>query len=346
MDLTHQSDDRSDSRGKREPAAPDISVVIVSYETRDLTDACVQSIKDLSGEVVVEVIVVDNCSSDNSAASLHERHPDITVIASPVNAGFAAGNLLGFQAARGRHVLLLNPDAELREGALRNALAILSDDRRIGVVGACVELPDGRPQSSIIRFPSFRNLLFNVFLPVRLQRASSWFGDPRYASHDPAVPCDVDAAGGAFMLVRRKVIDEVGGLDPRFFMYGEEVEWCRRIRRAGWRIVYRPDVRILHHGGASTSHRTVWKAREMMRGQLLYFAIAHGMWHARIAALLMLMRDLVRLPVRLVQSLVGSGAQHSRAMLARIVLGMQSLARPPRGQKLPANFLSAWDRRL
>lgn len=323
---------------------PDISVIIVSYETRDLTDACVASVKRHAGGLRVEIIVVDNCSTDGTAAALRAAHPDIAVISSPVNGGFAYGNALGLAVARGAMILVLNPDTELRPDTLERAVAALRADPRLGVVGALVELPDGTIQNSTIRFPSLRALAFNVALPARLQRRLPWAGDQRYASLDRSRPQRLDAVSGCFMLVKREVVDSVGGFDTRFFIYGEEVEWCRRIRRAGWEIEYRPDVRILHHGGASTSHMTVWKAREMMRGQLLYFALVHGRGKARLAALLMLVRDLVRLPLALVGALSASGRERLRAVLARLALGGRSLLSPPRGQSLPDSAFAGGSR--
>ncbi len=317
---------------------PDISVVIVSYRTPELVCECVHSVRRSAGRFNVQIVIVDNDSQDGTVDLLRQRLPRETIIASPENGGFARGNELGFRQAVGRRILLLNPDAEVHAETLRNAVAALDADPRIGVIGAKVRLPDGRYQSSMIRFYSLRALLFSIFLPVGLGRRLAWAGDTRYASRDPDRPQDVDAVAGGFMLIRREVLEQVGGLDPRFFMYGEEVEWCHRIRRAGWRIVYRPDVTMLHHGGASTSHRTVWKAREMMRGQLLYFAIVHGSGTARAAAALMIMRDLVRLPVALVLSVRRSGRERLRATLARLKLGISGVISPPRGQQTPLLF--------
>lgn len=330
--------------GPDDPHIPDISVIIVSYETRDLTDACVRSVKRHAAGFRVEAIVVDNCSTDGTATALRAAHPDIVVISAPINGGFAYGNALGMAVARGRMLLVLNPDTELRPDTLERAVGALQADPRLGVVGALVELPDGTIQNSTIRFPSLRALAFNVALPARLQRRLPWAGDQRYASLDRSRPQRLDAVSGCFMLVKREVVETVGGFDTRFFIYGEEVEWCRRIRRGGWEIEYRPEVRILHHGGASTNHMTVWKAREMMRGQLLYFALTHGRGKARLAALLMLLRDLVRLPLALAGAATAAGRERARAVLARLSLGFRSLLSPPRGQSLPDSAFAGGSR--
>lgn len=316
-------------------SVPDVSVVIVSYETRELTAACVRSIMAWSGDLDVEIIVVDNCSTDGTSAALRSEFPEITVIDAPVNGGFAYGNALGTRASSGRHILYLNPDSEIFAETLPAAIAALDREPRLGMIGARVLTPDGGDQNAMIRFPSFRAMAANVVLPASYQERSALFGDRRYASADPALSHKVDAVCGCFMFARREMVEQVGGMDPRFFLYGEEVEWARRIRRAGWEIAYRPEVRVMHIGGASSDHLTVFKAREMTRGQLLYFTLAEGPARARIAAALMVLRDLVRLPAALAMAGRRGAGERLRAVLARLALAARSVLSPPRGQPLP-----------
>lgn len=316
-------------------SAADISVVIVNYRTPQETIACVDSLRKHAGQFTLQVIVVDNASGDDSVAQIRAAHPDITVIAAPDNGGFAYGNGVGFLHATAPLVLLLNPDAEIEAGTLAAAAEQLEASEKTGMVGASVAFPDGRMQSSVMRFPSLVTQAWSVGVPMGLQRSNPAFGDPRYASRDLTQPQDVDAVAGCFMLLRREVLDEVGPLDTRFFMYGEEVEWCRRIRQAGWNIRYAPDARIVHLGGASSSHMTVWKAREMMRGQLLYFRLAEGAGKARIAAALMVLRDLVRLAPAAIGALRGPvGRERLAALRARLALGVKSIFAPPSGQRI------------
>jgi GT2 family glycosyltransferase len=315
--------------------SPDLSVIIVNFRTASLVYECVKSIRRTAGPLSVQVIVVDNHSQDGSAALLREFLPDDVIVEASANGGFARGNSLGLKHAVGRAILLLNPDTELFDDCLAVAMTTLESAGDIGVVGARAQLPDGQFQSTMLRFPSLRALMFAIALPSKVLRSAPWAGDTRYASRDPGRVHEVDAVSGSFMLVKRAVLQEVGALDGRFFMYGEEVEWCHRIRKAGWRIIYQPDARILHHGGASSSHMTVWKAREMMRGQLLYFSIVHGVRRARVAALLMLLRDFVRLPFAAALALVRPGNARLAAILARLGLGLTSLVSPPRGQRAP-----------
>ena len=318
----------------RSPATScDISVVIVSYNTREMTLACVESVKRHAEGLGIQVVVVDNCSSDGSSQALRSHHPDITVIDAPANHGFAQGNVLGFRHCLGRYILLLNPDAEIYPQTLLNAVRYMDEHKQVGVVGARVFLPDGSQQSSMIRFPNLWSSFSNIFLPVSTVRRTRLAGDTRYAGFSNESINSVDAVSGCFMLTRRSVIEQVGSLDNRFFMYGEELEWCWRIRNAGWDIVYHPDVRILHHGGASTRNLNSWKAVEMMRGQLLFFRLCRGKTAAYVAALMMVARDLLRIwPLALIAIIRRNRSEDLRAVVARLLFGLKSLFRPPSGQ--------------
>lgn len=311
----------------------DISVVIVSYNTREMTLECVQSVLDDAGDLAVEIIVADNQSSDGSSAALRKRFPEITVIDSPANGGFAYGNTIGLEQSHGRHILLLNPDTRLHKGALKASIEHMQGNRKTGIMGARVWLDDGTQQSSIMRFLTLRQFAINVIVSNQVQRRHAVLGDTRYAS----LPADrvqmVDSVSGCYMFVRRQLVGEVGGLDTRFFMYGEEIEWCHRAKRAGWDVVYNPNVEILHHGAASTAHMSEWKAVEMTRGQLLFLRLTRGSLAAWTAALLMTLRDLLRAPFYALKVLFGR-ADGASAWRARLGFLMGALVSLPKGQNV------------
>lgn len=311
-----------------------VSVVVVSYNTRDVTLRCVQSVLASTG-VSIELIVVDNCSSDGSAHAIRERFPAARVIASPTNGGFACGNNLGFSYARGRYLLVLNPDTELAPEAIAKALTLIEADRSCGVLGARVLYPDGRQQSTIFRWLGLRQLTGILLLPNGLMRRTTLFGDQRYARRDRSRPQTVEVVAGCFMLVPRGVIEAVGGFDRRFFMYGEEAEWCRRITRAGWQVRYDPAVEVVHIGGASTGHMPVWKAVEMARGALLFLRLTRGTAIAWLGCLLMVLRDLRSSPWWLLQRLRirdRSARGGYDAWAGRLGFLLRSLWRLPAGQ--------------
>ncbi len=320
------------------PVSADInlSVVIVSYNTREMTIECVQSVLDHKGGLNVEIIVVDNCSKDGSAAALRENFPGITVIDSPANGGFAFGNNIGFERAHGRYILLLNPDTRVHAGSLETAITYMENNPDVGVMGPRVRLDDGSQQSSMIRYLSLTQLFFIIFMPSPWMRKTSLFGDSRYADLSRDEINSIDAVSGCFMLARRKILEETGGLDQRFFMYGEESEWCRRITRAGWDIHYNPNVEILHHGAASTAHMSEWKAVEMTRGHILFLRFTRGAFIAWLGTLLMLGRDLVRLPYYAVKAALNGfrWTENAKPWWARLKFEMRSIMNLPKGQNI------------
>ncbi len=314
----------------------DISVVIVSYNTREMTLACVRSIFEHSDEFAVEIIVVDNQSSDGSGSALRAEFPEITVIDSPTNGGFAFGNTIGVEQASGRHILLLNPDAEIYAETLPAAMRHMSESPMTGIMGSRVWLDDGTQQSSMMRFLTLRQFAYNLVVSNTLQRKIPMLGDTRYASLPKDLAHKVDSVSGCFMFVRREVFEAIGGLDTRFFMYGEEIEWCHRAKRAGWDVVYNPDAEILHHGAASTAHMSEWKAVEMTRGQILFFRLTRGSLVAWLAAILMALRDFIRAPYYGILALLNGlrVTENTKPWWARFKYLLSALVALPRGQSV------------
>lgn len=273
---------------------PDVSVIIVSYNTRDITLACVRSVLERSGDVTVEIIVVDNASEDGSVDALRAEFPQITVIASDENRGFAAGNNAGLAVARGRYLLLLNSDTEVHDGCLERMVAFAEAHPKAGAIGCRSFWSDGVQQPTMMRSPRLRHVLVNVLVPNRIIRRSRLLSHARYPGIDFDEVHDIEVIAGCFMLVPRAAYEEVGGMDESFFMYGEEIEWCFRIRRAGWRIMYNPDAAILHYGGVSTNKSPDEMSLAMARSQLLVFQRTRGRATAMIANALMMLRDMPR----------------------------------------------------
>jgi GT2 family glycosyltransferase len=206
--------------------------------------------------------------------------------------------------ARGRYILLLNSDTEVLDGAIDKAVRFADSRPEVGVVGCRAVFGDGRDQPTILRFRRLRYVLLNIFVPRRFSVKSRLFGGARYIGVDLKQVQDVDAVAGMFMLARREVYRRVGGMDERFFMFSEEVEWCFRIRRAGWSVLYYPDAVIIHHGGGSTRRNPKARTLAMARSLLIYFQLTQGRDAAYAANLLMLARDLPRAALWAVLKLV------------------------------------------
>jgi GT2 family glycosyltransferase len=237
-----------------------LSVIVVSWNTRDLLAAALASLKvellrlspDLSD---VEVFVVDNNSADGSAAMVASDHPWVKLTANADNRGFAAGNNQALAHATGRFVLLLNPDTEVKIGSIETLIKFFDSHPRAGVVAPQLLNTDGSIQRSCRAFPTFAGMLFELIGLSRLFPPGSTFGAKfrHYKmldwNHDDER--QVDQPEGACLMIKREVLDQVGTLDEGFFMLFEEVDWCFRVKAAGWEIWFTPASQIVHHYGQS-----------------------------------------------------------------------------------------------
>ncbi len=272
----------------------DVSVVIVSFNTRDVTLACVRSVFEHTPGCSFEVIVVDNASEDGSAEAIAREFPQATVIANTDNKGFAGANNDGLAVAKGRYLLLLNPDTVVNDASIRDVLEFCDANPTAGVVGCRCFNEDGTQQSTIFRYKRFGEILMNVVIPNKLMRKSRRLGRSRYIGADLNQTMDVEVVAGCYMMVRRECYDKVGGMDDRFFMYAEEVDWCYRIHKAGWRIVYFPGASILHYGGLSAAKCESQMNIAMAKSNLLLIQKTMGRPLAWISNSLMCVRDTPR----------------------------------------------------
>lgn len=315
--------------------AVDISVIIVNYNTRDVTAEAVASVLRHGGGLEIEVIVVDNDSHDDSVEVLRAAFPQLTVVDTRHNGGYAWGNNVGLHRARGRYVLILNPDALVHETTLETALTYMEAHPEVGILGAEVFLEDGSRQLTVFRFPALGRLFWHLVVPNRIIRKSRWFGDQRYASRGYDQIMDVDVIAGCFMMLPRRVVDEVGMMDDRFFMYSEETEWCWRVSRAGYKVRYDPDVQITHYGAVSTGQTSPWKSVEIAKGHLLFLRFTRGPAIARAATAVMLAGELPRGLWLLPGRLLGRKSQKTEIWQAKTGFLLRALLRQPTGQTPP-----------
>jgi GT2 family glycosyltransferase len=253
----------------------DLSVVVVSWNVRDLLRQCLRSVLDAQSSLSVEVIVVDNASADGSVGMVRAEFPSVHLITNAGNRGFPAANNQGVAVAKGRYVLLLNSDAEVVGDALARLVEYADAYADVGVVGPQLLNPDGSVQSSRRRFPSLATALFeSTWLQPHAPRGIL----ERYYVSDKADDAvqDVDWVKGAALMARQDAIEQVGLMDEGFFMYSEELDWCKRFRGAGWRVVYLPTAQIVHHEGKSSEQVVVSRHIYFQTSKVRYFRKHHG----------------------------------------------------------------------
>lgn len=253
----------------------DLSIIIVSWNVRDLLRDCLRSIEATIGDLSLETIVVDGASADGTVDMVRAEFPAVRLIACDDNVGFPRGNNIGLAQARGRAVLLLNPDTVVLPGALQAMVAHLRENSDIGAVGPMLLNTDGTHQSSRRRFPTLGTMVYESTWLESVAPAAVL--DTYYARDLPDDRiADVDWLTGACIMVPAAVVEQVGGLDEGYYMYSEELDWCHRIKDAGWRIVYYPEAVIIHHVGKSSEQAVTARHINFQRAKLRYARKYHG----------------------------------------------------------------------
>jgi len=242
---------------------PDVSVIVVNWNTRALLERCLASVFETSGDLSLEVIVVDNASTDGSAAMVRERFPEARLIVNPENVGFARANNQGLRVSAGRYQLLLNSDTVVWPGALARMIAFMDEHPCVGVLGAELRNPDGSLQPSWAAFPSLLSEICGRNFRVR----RPYPGSEAFR---------VDWVGGACLMVRREAADQVGLLDEAIFMYTEETDWCYRLARGGWEIVYLPGACVTHLGGGSSRNSSLRSLLALYASKMYFFRKHYG----------------------------------------------------------------------
>ena len=251
----------------------DLSVSIVSWNTRELLDQCLGSVCATADGLDFEVVVVDNASGDGSVEMVRESYPQAVLVANSDNVGFASANNQALAVSTGRHFLLLNPDTICRPGALARLVRFLDEHPRCGAVGPLVLNPDETLQYSWAAFPTFWSEARG-----RLDRRIAGSGRlPTTADETRAIgPFKADWIGGCCLMARREAIDAVGPMDESLFMYSEETDWCLRLVRAGWEVWVEPAAQIVHLGGQSSALIPDEAASRVRISKRKYFAKHYG----------------------------------------------------------------------
>ena len=262
--------------GTSDQVTPDVSIVVVNWNTRDILRQCLQAVLRTCG-VTYEVWVVDNGSADGSADMVCSEFPDINLISNQENAGFAKANNQVLRICRGRYALLLNSDAFMLPDALARLVAFMDQSHNTGAVGPCYANLDGSFQASYADFPTLTNEI------IRCSGVSRLLLNKHFPSHEPAdsqTNRAVDWIPGTCLLVRVSAMADVGLLDEGYFFYYEEVDWCYRMRQKGWSVWYLSEVVVRHGLGQSSRKVSAASLWHLYRGRVRYFAKHHGSFQA------------------------------------------------------------------
>ena len=302
----------------------ELSIVVVSWNVRDLLRACLAALpRD------AEVIVVDNASSDGSAAMVAAEFPTVRLVANQDNRGFTGGNNQGLALAQGRYVLLLNPDTLVQDNALETLVGFLDSHPATGVVGPQLRYADGSLQSSRRRFPTLATALLES-TPLAWHwpfERNRWAQRYHMADRSADVEQEVDWLVGAALLTRRKVLEQVGGFDEGYFMYSEELDWQRRVKAAGWKIVYVPEAVITHYEGKSSEQVIAARHIRFNKSKVRYFRKHHGAIQAQLLRLALLAMFAIELIIEAAKYVLGSRralrAQRMQAYRELLKMGLR-----------------------
>jgi GT2 family glycosyltransferase len=254
----------------------DLSIIIVNWKVKNLLEKCLWSIFEQTKDIKFEVFVVDNASADGSVEMVREKFPQVNLIASSENLGFARGNNLAIQKAHGRYILLLNPDTEILENALSKMVHFMDTHPECGIAGCKLLNPDLTLQPSVRAFPSFASqVLILLKLHHLFPHSKAIYHYLKY-DFDYEKTQEVDQVMGAFMIIRREVIKKIGLLDENFWIWFEEVDFCKRAKEAGFKVLYTPDAKIIHHFGQSFKQVMNVKKQKDFNRSLAYYFKKHG----------------------------------------------------------------------
>lgn len=255
---------------------PVLSIVIVTWNGKRYALECLESLHANSVGVPVEIIVVDNASTDGTPEAIRARFPDVNLVENRDNLGFAKANNIGMALSRGRYLSLINSDVVVPRGCLDRMLAVMEANQSVGIMGPRMLCPDGSVGLSVMQLPTVWNTLCAALALNSAFPKSRMFAGFSIRSDAISTPMDVQVVTGWFWMVSRTALQQVGGLDERFFMFGEDIDWCHRFLKAGWRVVYCGEAEALHYGGGSSADAPARFYVEMRRANLQYFRKHHG----------------------------------------------------------------------
>jgi GT2 family glycosyltransferase len=299
------------------PTQAKLSVIIVNWNTKQLLLDCIKSIFEQKQDFPLEVIVVDNGSSDGSVAAVAQRFPQTRLITNQDNVGFAKANNQAIRIAYGEYILLLNSDTLILGDALAQMVRFLDAHPEAGAVGCKLLNADGALQLSACNFPDLSTLVFETLYLDKIFPRSRLFGRYYLTYWDHNDIREVHYVSGACLMVRKRTIEQVGLLDEDYFMYAEEMDWCYRMKKLGWKVYYLPTAEVIHYGGQSSKAIPAETFQYHLRSLLLFFRKHYGLRCAMVARFIILFNVITRLFVLQISYLNSVGSPSKRGRVLR-----------------------------
>jgi GT2 family glycosyltransferase len=328
------------SRSRSQPQRSGVSVVIVVWNAKKYVLECLESLREYGRDVCDEVIIVDNASTDGTPELTAEMFPEFKLIRNSENLGFAKANNIGIAQSSGEYVCLVNSDVKFTSDCFSPMLRFLSKNPEVGMVGPKMLAADGKVARSTMRFPTVWNQFCRALgLDIAFKK-SRLFGGLLMSDFDHETTTPVEVLNGWFVVVRRTALDRIGLLDPQFFMYGEDIDWCYRFHRAGEKIIFFADAEAIHYGGASSSDAPLRFYLEVFCANWQYWQKHHG----RLSQMAFLASAGAYHLVRLLGSAVGyllvpSRRSENLANLRRSLVCLQWVRQPNRNpMEMGINF--------
>ena len=284
-----------------------ISVIIVSWNARDYLRGCLDSIRQTSMSCVQEVIVVDNVSEDGSPEMVEKEFPEVTLIRAGGNLGFARANNLAMKQASCPLFALVNSDVIVHPGCLETLATFMEQHDDVGLVGPRIIGGDGKLQKTSRKFPGIWNTVCRILVLDRLFPNIQLFSGFEMPEKNHEQLTEAEVISGCFCIARKKAVDEVGGMDEQFFFYGEDIDWCKRFRDAGWKLMLVPEATAIHYGGGSTANAPLRYSIEILRATLKYWRKHHGIVGQAVCYLLIALHHGLRLLLRGIKYGLGLG---------------------------------------
>jgi len=289
----------------------DVSIIIVAWNVKDLLRDCLKSVFEQTHGIEFEVIYVDNASQDGSVEMAAKEFPSVKIIKNSENKGFIKANNQAIEVAKGRYVLLLNSDTVVLDNAIAKTVKFADAHPEAAVVGCRVLNRDRTLQRNCFMYPSFVNTFLAATYLYKIFPKSRFFGRELMTWWAFDEPRNVEVVCGCYSMVRKKAIEEVGMMDPTYFVYGDDPDWCYRFSRAGWKVMFTPSTEIIHYGGQNTRQMARKFRWQLLGSKLIFMKLHRSPWTFPLACLSTALFFFLRMPYWFVSGVLGKNRKEA-----------------------------------